>query len=143
VRALALTLGDVDLASEATDEAMTRAYMRWITVRDLDNPTGWVYRVGLNWARSVLRRRRLGHPSLFRPERVDLPPVADPAIHAALAALDVKHRAVIVCRFFLGWSEEQTALALDVRPGTVKSRMHRAKADLRVRLGHLDPKEER
>jgi hypothetical protein len=33
VRALALTLGDVDLATQATDEALTRAYMRWPSVR--------------------------------------------------------------------------------------------------------------
>jgi RNA polymerase sigma-70 factor (ECF subfamily) len=143
VRALALTLGDVDLATEATDEALTRAYMRWSAVRDLGNPSGWVYRVGLNWARSVLRRRRIAQPALYQPDRVDLPPVADPAVHQALATLDVKHRAVVVCRFFLGWSEDETALALDVRPGTVKSRLHRAKAELRSRLGHLDPQEER
>ncbi len=58
-RALAVTLGDAELATEATDEAMVRAYQRWKQVSSLDNPGGWVYRVGLNWSRSVLRRRRI------------------------------------------------------------------------------------
>src|SRR5438128_2155222 len=56
-RALALALGDVDLATEATDEALARAYERWPLVSRLDRPEGWVYRVAMNWALSVLRRR--------------------------------------------------------------------------------------
>ena len=53
-----LTLGDSDLAAEAADEALTKAYLRWNHVSQLDNPAGWTYRVGLNWARSIVRRRR-------------------------------------------------------------------------------------
>ena len=60
-RALTVTLGDLDLAQEATDEAMVRAYVRWDKIGAYDNPGGWVYRVGLNWARSA--RRRLSRAS--------------------------------------------------------------------------------
>ena len=55
--ALALTLRDDPLASDATAEAMARAYQRWDDVGRYANPAGWVYRVGLNGARS--RRRKL------------------------------------------------------------------------------------
>jgi RNA polymerase sigma factor (sigma-70 family) len=140
-RGLALTLGDVDLAEEAADEAMARAYERWPHVRSLDNPGGWAYRVGLNWARSVLRRRRLRGQELYDPGSTELPAMVDPAVHRALAELDVNHRAVIVCRFFLDWSVEDTAAALGTRPGTVKSRLHRATNQLRARLDHLRPEE--
>src|SRR6187551_2806104 len=51
-RALAVTLGDHHVAREAVDEAMVRACVRWRTVGGYDRPGGWVYRVGLNWARS-------------------------------------------------------------------------------------------
>src|SRR5687767_6390688 len=47
-RALSLALGDVDLAVEAVDEAMARAYERWPTVSRLERPEGWVYRVAMN-----------------------------------------------------------------------------------------------
>ena len=57
-RALAATLGDTDLAREAADEAMTRAFQHWQSVSGYDNPPGWVYRVGLNWARSRLRKQK-------------------------------------------------------------------------------------
>jgi RNA polymerase sigma-70 factor (ECF subfamily) len=137
VRALSLTVGDIDLASEAIDEGMTRAYQRWLLVQGLDSPSGWVYRVSLNWALSVLRRRRFGGGRLFDAGTVDQPATAEPAIRRALEALDPKHRAVVVCRYLLGWSEAETATALGLRPGTVKSRLHRASKTLRTELDHL------
>jgi RNA polymerase sigma-70 factor (ECF subfamily) len=136
-RALTLTLGDTDLALEAVDEAMARAYQRWSRVGSLDNPGGWVYRVALNWSCSVLRRRRRA-PHL-RPERdaTDVGPISEPTVLRALAELDVRQRAVVVCRHLLGWSEAETAVALSTPVGTVKSRLHRANQVLARRLDHL------
>ncbi len=135
-KALALALGDVDLAAEATDEAMARAYERWPNVSRLDRPEGWVYRVAMNWALSILRRRRRGEHRFYDPKDTSLR-VADPDVHAALGELDVKHRTVIVCRHLLGWSVADTATALRVREGTVKSRLSRATRILQSRLDHL------
>ena len=56
--AISLTLRDIDLGTEATDEAFVRACQRWEQIREYSNPQGWVYRVAMNWARSWLRRRR-------------------------------------------------------------------------------------
>lgn len=124
-RGLAVTLGDRDLAAEATDEAMARAFPRWTTLRSYDNPAGWVYRVGLNWARSYHRRIARMIPFVHH-DTVDLDPVADPAIREALLSLGVNHRSVVVCRLLLDWSVDQTAAALEINAGTVKSRLHRA-----------------
>lgn len=141
-RGVALALGDVDLATEATDEALARAYERWPTVCRLDRPEGWVYRVAMNWALSVLRRRRRSQHRLYDPG-ADAAAVSDPDLHAALAELDVGHRSVIVCRHLLGWSVADTAAALGIREGTVKSRLHRAHRVLHARLQHLhDPEEQ-
>lgn len=135
-RALAATLRDVELADEAADEAMARCYSRWSTVQRYDNPAGWVYRVGLNWALSK-RRRTMREPK-FRPMGApDAPAVADPAIHEALGELDVDLRAVVVCRYMFDWSVQETADALGIRPGTVKSRSHRALEKLQSRLEHM------
>lgn len=132
-RALALTLHDRDLATDATDEAMARAFARWRTVHRLQSPGGWVYRVGLNWARSVLRRR--GGP---RRRQHEIPQhaleVRDHDLHRALMRLDIDRRAVVVCRYFLGMSEEQIAATLELNPGTVKSRLHRALRQLEGQL---------
>jgi RNA polymerase sigma-70 factor (ECF subfamily) len=137
-RALAVTLGDRDLAREATDEAMARAFARWRTVSAHDNPGGWVFRVGLNWATSWWRKVRRERPlSWDRVSTTGTLPPTDPVGVAALAALRAQprtHRAVVVCRVLLGLSTVETAAVLGVAEGTVKSRLARALAGMREAL---------
>ena len=133
-RPLAVTLRDPDLASEALEEAMTRAYRSWRKVRDFDNQPGWVYRVALNWATSFRRKtRREVHGGAPIDQSVAAT-VPDLDLYNALGHLDVKHRAVVVLRYLLDWSEDDVATALDIPNGTVKSRLHRALRTLRKEL---------
>lgn len=135
-RALAATLADGQLAAEAVDEAMVRAYSRWGRVGSLDDPAGWVFRVAFNWATSWLRKRRR-RP--IRPaEQLDRPKVdsrADVGLQRAVLGLDQHHRAVVVLRLYLDWPVARVAEALGIAEGTVKSRLHRALDELR---GHLE-----
>jgi DNA-directed RNA polymerase specialized sigma24 family protein len=139
VRAVAVTIGDRDLAVEAVDEALARAYQRWARVGQLESPAGWVFRVALNWSTSVLRRRRRAPQPLGERGPTDVGPIGEPDVLVALAELDVRQRAVVVCRHLLGWSEAETARALGIPAGTVKSRLHRATQYLTTRLDHLRP----
>lgn len=126
-RGLAITLRDRELAADATDEAMARAYQRWRTVRSYANPEGWVYRVGLNWARSRLRKSRREIAGFRFDDRAGHTPVpSDPGLSAALAELPLQQRSVVVLRFYFDLSTEQVAKALGVPKGTVKSRLSRA-----------------
>lgn len=152
-RALAVTLGDHHVAREAVDEAMARACARWSTIAGYDRPGGWVYRVGLNWARSRWRK-------LQREEQLDAPvdddetptllavlPVVPPPEEgapggpalAALRRLPVDQRAVIVCRVLLDLDTAATAEVLGIPTGTAKSRLARGLATLRHQI---DPIEE-
>jgi RNA polymerase sigma-70 factor (ECF subfamily) len=135
-RALSLTLGDASLGREATDEAMVRAYANWPRVRGLDNPAGWVFRVGLNWALSWRRKLRRERPAVPEDQH---PPAAPPdpaalAAREALAQLPVAQRAVVVCRVLLDLSTSETAAALSLSEGTVKSRLARSLTALRTTL---------
>ena len=139
-RAIAMTIGDTQLAADAVDEAMARAYQRWPQVSAMANPTAWVYRVGLNWTHSLRQRLRRQPPGWLATPGSSLDAaVGEPSIDAALAALPTGQRAVVVCRLLLGLSEVQTADALRLRPGTVKSRLARALGQLAITLAHLDP----
>jgi RNA polymerase sigma-70 factor (ECF subfamily) len=55
----------------------------------------------------------------------------DPELIGAVLSLPTGYRAVIVARFFLDWSVEETALVLQIPEGTVKTRTHRALKRLR------------
>ena len=138
-RALALTLGDRDLAADAADEAMARAYQHWRSVQAYDNQAGWAYRVGLNWARSRLRKRKREILADKMPEAATEVSFTDPDLDRAVKALPVDARAVVVLRHYMDWSTDEVARALQIRPGTVKSRLHRAIAELRIKLEVLEP----
>lgn len=132
-RALGLALRNTTLAREATDEAMTRALERWDKIGLYAHPEQWVFRVGLNWAISRLRRRQYETLSvLVEPSTEDGLP--DPTVTTALAKLPVKLRAVVVARLYLDWSTETTGTALGIPTGTVKSRLSRALARLSKEL---------
>ena len=133
-RALLVTLRNPDAAAEAVDEAMTRALERWDRIAGYDRPEAWVYRVGLNWAVSRWRRsRREVQDVLVEPSVEDGLP--DPEVARALGRLPLRYRAVVVCRYYLDWSTQETADALDISEGTVKSRLSRALQRLGRDLG--------
>ena len=125
-------------AKSGADEAMARACERWSDVSGYANPTGWAYRVGLNWARSRQRRHR------WRDRRpvpdVPVPAVpGDPDLTVALGRLGVDQRAVVVCRYLLDWSVDDTAAALDIPIGTAKSRLHYGLRALRSSMDDSAP----
>lgn len=132
-RALGMALRDSALGAEAADEAFARACQRWGQVSAYANPQGWVFRVGVNWARSWLRRvrrERERRPLLAQPHATE-DRTRDVDLDRALATLNDAHRAVIVARFYLDWSVADTAEALGMATGTVKSRLSRGLEQLR------------
>lgn len=137
IRGLALALGDDELASEAVDEAFTRALHRWDVVGAFDEPEAWIYRTARNWATSRFRRRsrdRKFASKVARPEATELS-TPDPALANAIATLPADQRNVLVLRYYLDWTIGATADALDISPGTVKSRTNRALNELNRLLG--------
>nr|WP_244876720.1 sigma factor-like helix-turn-helix DNA-binding protein [Actinoplanes consettensis] len=137
-RALAVTLRNDDLAREAVDEAMARAYANWAKVSGMESPAGWVFRVGLNWATSWWRKVRRERPP--GPEDSSVPAGDESSVVAreALAALPLPQRAVVTCRILLDLSTAETALALGLNEGTVKSRLSRGLSALRSALSEKE-----
>ncbi len=142
-RALGLYFGNEDLGNEAADEAFTRAFERWQSVSQHPNPYGWVYVVGTNRARSVLRRQVVARNKRQLLEDGSTPVYAtsdaagessDLDTKAAIARLRPALRSVVIARFYLEMSVEEAAEVLNVRPGTVKSRLSRALDQLRTDL---------
>lgn len=144
-QALALTIGDLDLAADSTDEAMIRAYQRWAHVGTLRQPAGWVFRVALNHSRSRFRRvaRKVRYATTISGDHhTDIPfsdHIGDSKLLSALNSLPPERRAVVVLRILLEFSEQECATTLGIRRGTAKSRLHRGLTQLRGAVPHLAP----
>src|SRR5215831_14909171 len=95
-RALVAALGS-QRGRDATAESLAWGWEHWTRVREMQNPAGYLYRVG----RSRTRDRR--HPVVF--ERADSPePWVEPHLGSALAALSERQRLAVVLVHGYGWT---------------------------------------
>jgi RNA polymerase sigma-70 factor (ECF subfamily) len=140
-RFLAVRLGDERDARDALQETLIAAWQGLPRLRRADRFWPWLAGIAANKAADAARRRPSsnGH----RPE-LAAEVVADAhgalAVRQALDGLPERWREVLLLRLVLGLSEEETATALGVRVGTVKSRTARARGRL---LELLDEGDER
>jgi RNA polymerase sigma-70 factor (sigma-E family) len=135
-RLAALLTGDADAADDLAADALVAVWRRWDRVRDADHPAAYARGVVANLARSRIRsavreRRRIAQFWSQRSDRVDDPDV--PAVldvREALQRLPFRKRACVVLRHAFDLSERDTAAALGISVGTVKSQTSRAVAEL-------------
>lgn len=137
-------LADPDAAEDAAQESFLKAYGRLKGFRGESALYSWLYRIAVN---TCLDEKRRVHEVTDRTEATpavdDLPasaPAADRlyqsketgrAIQAALQKLPEGLRAAIVLKEIEGLSYEEIADALSISVGTVKSRISRAREELR------------
>ena len=134
VRAAVFLGADPHEAEDLAQATLVRCYAHWDRVSNTDNRDGYVYRMLLNALRDERRSRwwkgrvdaDLGGVVA---DRTDALAVVD-AVHRAMSGLSRVNREVVVLRYFVQLSETQTATALGIPAGTVKSRLSRALAAL-------------
>jgi RNA polymerase sigma-70 factor (ECF subfamily) len=149
---------DTELARDLAQETFLKAYTKLSSFRGGAAVGTWLYSIALNQVRSEMRKRsaqKYGSPvslDAMRGGEADDGPRFEPADHAAgapekaatqedcallldeLARLDEEHREVLVLREFQDLPYDEIASVLDVPVGTVRSRLHRARGELRERL---------
>lgn len=120
-----------DLGREAAAEALAYGWENWDRVSRLDNPVGYLYRVGRNKG----RRMRPPQPiSLPAPSAVAEPWI-EPGLPAALAALPERQRVVVWMLHSLDLSMSQVAALLGITKSSVQRHAERGMATLRARMG--------
>lgn len=125
-------LGERMAAEDVAGEALARAYARWSSVAD--HAEAWVVTVATNLALDAGRRRTkaaLGRMKLIEEVTVDHVELRLD-LQRALRALPRRQREVVALRFLLDLSEEDTASALELAVGTVKSHASRGLSRLRT-----------
>ncbi len=142
-------------ASDATQEAFVRAYR---SLHRLEAPGafgGWLAQIAVNICRDILKRPRLVARSLDEPlgdedsefkleipdwtdspEKASMTQELQDVVNRAIGTLSPDHRAVVTMHHLEGMDVLQIADVLGVSEGTVKSRLSRARAELRRKLGH-------
>jgi RNA polymerase sigma-70 factor (ECF subfamily) len=143
----------VDNAEDALDvvqEAFLHAYQSLESFKGDSQFFTWLYRIAVNTAISHKRKRRIVVRLDGRNGEAGLEPL-DPSednrpghaleqaeqeqrVHRALARLSPEHKAVLVMKELEGQKYEEIAEALGVPIGTVRSRLHRARLELRELL---------
>jgi RNA polymerase sigma-70 factor, ECF subfamily len=139
LRTAYLLVGDWSHAEDVLQTSLTKTYLAWRRLGEIEAVEGYARRVLVTTATSWWRRRWHGErPTAVMPER-PMPDEADEHIerHAMwrqVHALPARQRAVLVLRFYEDLTEAETARVLGVTVGTVKSQCARALATLRARL---------
>lgn len=136
-------------AEDAVQEGFVQVLRTIAALRDPAAFRSWFYRIVINAAkRSARKAARLRplftsdeEPDLLRPAPAELAIDAEEIdqVRAALTTLSEAHREILVLRYYTELSEAEIAQALALPPGTVKSRLHRAREALAAELQRLDP----
>jgi len=131
-------LGDLAEAEDATQDAFAKASFHWKRIAAYDQPEAWVRRVAFNQAHNSIRRTRRWLVALARLG----PPAHVPAVsadrldlHRAMRRLAPRHREVLVLHYIAELPLDEVARQLRLPPGTVKSRLSRARNALAEQVG--------
>ena len=138
-------LGSAEDAADIVQDAFVQAYLKLESFRGGSAFYTWLYRIAFNLAMSHVRREHREASldqmkTLLGSEPMDGQPTGDAGVlqqeraemvHAALAALSIDYRQVLVLREIEGCRYEEIAQILELPVGTVRSRLFRARLQMR------------
>lgn len=130
-----LYLGREADALEAVDEAVYQALRALKQLKQPEFFETWLTRILINTCHRELRRRKRVLPMEQMPETADADAYDHLPLKEAIQTLPEELRAVIILRFFTGYTQAETAAALNIPQGTVATRQRRALQLLRLELG--------
>jgi len=144
-------VGTREEAEDVSQEAFVQAFVKLDSFRGHSAFYTWLYRIAFNVSVSRRRRKRSEiSMDLHRERTGEEPEDAGEApdeqllreeqvrqVRAAIEALNEEHRAILVLREMEGCDYETIAEILDMPIGTVRSRLHRARLQLREQLKEM------
>ncbi len=136
-RLASAVLRDEQMAQDAVHDAAVQAWTHWNSLRDQGKFDPWFDRIVVNSCRAQLRRdraanRRALHPSLGAQDDLNARLAAREALRVALEAIPAEQRIVVVLRFIDDMPIKEVARLLNLREGTVKSRLQYGLRQLRA-----------
>jgi RNA polymerase sigma-70 factor (ECF subfamily) len=140
-KALYFVTGSREDAEDLSQDAFMKLWERWDRIEEIDDPTGYLFRVALNGFR--MRRRRA---AIAVRRAVPLPESRDEFVEAEMRAdvrqllmgLTPRQRAALLLVDLLGYRSEQAARILRVRPSTVRNLASQGRRALKETEGARD-----
>lgn len=120
---------------DAVQETIRRAWHRRETLRDTRFLQTWVIRILIRECGHIAGKTRREIPTDCAPTRTGTPQDININLHDAFLALDARTRLPAILYYMEGYDTREIAAMLRLPVGTVKSRLHRARAALRGYLG--------
>jgi RNA polymerase sigma factor (sigma-70 family) len=140
-KSLYFVTGNRHDAEELMQDAFMRLWERWDQIDRISDPTSYLFRVALNGFR-MRRRRAATALRKLAPLTEDRDLFADAEMRAdvqrLLLGLTVRQRAALLLVDLLGYSSEQAADILRVRPSTVRALATQGRRALRAKEGARD-----
>lgn len=130
VRLAHLITGSNSAAEDVVHDVFVGAYRKWDRIEDHE---GYLYRAVVNRSRSVLRRRVLEAKHRTGAGTADLPPELD-QVWIALSRIPAKRRTALILRYYADLPIDGIAEAMNVRPATARSLIHRGHLSLKKEL---------
>ena len=130
-----LILRDADRAEDAVQETLVACWRDLPSLRDPDRFDQWLRRLLINHVNDEFKRgrRQAATIAVLRSDSSAELATRD-VLQRGFQRLSVDHRTVIVLRFYLDLSIEETAATLRIPAGTAKSRLHYATEAMRLAL---------
>ncbi|NDL58464.1 SigE family RNA polymerase sigma factor [Phytoactinopolyspora mesophila] len=125
--------GNLADAQECTQEAYARAWQRWKTVSQADNPEAWIRTVAWRIAASRWRKAKNAVTAISRygaPETTAPPSPDHVALVTALRQIPEAQRRAIVLHHLVGMTVDEVAHETGAPSGTIKARLTRGRAAL-------------
>lgn len=119
-----------DIGGEATADALAYAWEHRDRLEAMENPVGYLYRVGQTAARRLMRPHRVLFPA--SPEHLE--PRVEPRLPTALGNLTEMQRTCVVLVHAYGYGQTEVGHLLEVSPSTVRSHLDRGLSALRDAL---------
>ncbi len=132
-RAALAILGDVPEAEDAVQDTFLRYLEKGPEFRDEGHERAWLLKVTANGCKSRLRSRKRRQAREL-PDSIPAPEDGSREVLAAVMALPADQRAAVHLYYYEGYSTGEIAAILGQRPGTVRSRLSRARDALRETL---------
>lgn len=124
----------IDVGRDAAQDAFVYAWQHWGRISGMENPAGYVFRVGHRMAQR-LARRGIRTFVLPDPPAVSNPVEFEPGLPVALAALSPRQRMVVTLVHGFGLSQREAASLLGVTRTSVQRHLERGLRRLRLELG--------